>query len=577
VSRDLVVWAPRARRVDLLVGDQRRPMRALDNGSFAIAAPPPGVDYQLSLDGGPPRPDPRSELQPRGVHGPSQRVDHAAFAWRHDAFRAAPLASALIYELHVGTFSPEGTYAGAAARLDHLVDLGVTHVELMPVATYPGQRGWGYDGVALFAPHPAYGTPDDLKRLVDACHGRGLAVLLDVVYNHLGPDGNYLGELGPYFTDRVRTPWGAAVNLDGAGSDEARAFLVDNALHWLRHYRFDGLRLDAVHAFHDQSARPFLEELVEAVAALSRGLGRPLVLIAESDLNDPRLIRGRDAGGYGLDAQWSDDFHHALHAALTGERSGYYADFEGPASIARALTRGYVYEGQRSRHRGHRHGRPLEPRDGGRLLGYLQTHDQVGNRARGERIGHLVSPGRARIGAALALLSPFVPMLFMGEEWNASTPFLYFTDHESAELADAVREGRRAEFAAFGWKPEDVPDPQSAGTFEASILRWDELASGEHAAMLAWYRQLIALRRARPDLLDHALDSTAVAHDPDDGTLRVRRGGVTVLANLGPSPVRMARPAGTRVLACPDELADGSGDLVDTVLVPPDGCAIWAT
>jgi maltooligosyltrehalose trehalohydrolase len=575
VTRDpLVVWAPRPGRVELIVYPsgpggraERRPMMPLGDGHVAAEAPRFDVDYALSLDGGPPRPDPRADLQPHGVHGPSRRIDHRSFTWSAPAFRAAPLRDAVIYELHVGTFSPEGTFAGAMARLDHLVELGVTHVELMPVATFPGARGWGYDGVALYAPHPAYGTPDDLRRLVDACHRRGLAALLDVVYNHLGPDGNYLGEYGPYFTDRVKTPWGAAVNLDGAGADETRAFLIDNARHWLRDYRFDGLRLDAIDTLHDESAHHFLEELAAAVDALEAELGRPLVLIGESDRNDPRDTRPRDAGGLGLDAQWSDGFHHALHTALTGERTGYYVDFGGLSCVARALTRGFVHDGQRSAYRGRRFGRPLDSADGARLLGYLQTHDQVGNRARGDRIGHLTTPGRVRIGAALVLTSPFVPMLFQGEEWGASTPFQYFTDHQSPELAEAVRTGRRREFAAFGWRPDDIPDPQARSTFDASVLRWDERERGEHRELLAWHRALIALRHRRPALRDGRLDRVDVT--VDEHTIVVRRGEIAVAANLGTSVVTIPSPRGVRVLAYPET------DEGPTAVLPPDGCAVW--
>jgi maltooligosyltrehalose trehalohydrolase len=547
-------------------------MQPGDGGLFRAPAPPFGASYLLSLDGGPPRPDPRSDQQAAGVHGPSRRLDHAAFRWRHD-FRAPPLGSGLIYELHVGTFTPEGSYDGVAAHLDHLVDLGVSHVELMPVASFPGRRGWGYDGVALFAPHAAYGEPDDLKRLVDACHGRGLAVLLDVVYNHLGPDGNYLAGFGPYFTDRVRTPWGEAVNLDGAGSDQVRAFFIDNAVAWLRDYRFDGLRLDAAHALHDQSALPFLEELAARVDDLAVELGRPLCLIAESDSNDPRLVRPRDAGGFGLAAQWSDDFHHALHVALTGERTGYYQDFDGLPALAEVLRRGWIHDGRPSPFRGHRHGRPYASLSGepsGRpLVGYLQTHDQVGNRARGERIGHLTTPGRLRIGAALLLLSPFTPMLFQGEEWAASTPFQYFTDHQSPELADAVRQGRRREFAAFGWRPEEIPDPQAAATFGDSTLRWAELDRSPHAEILAWYRTLSGLRRRHPAARDPRLDRVDLTVDASTGALLLRRGPLCFAANLGAAPLQIALPAGRRLLCFAAEERDGAAVLA------PDGSALW--
>ena len=392
--------------------------------------------------------------------------------------RAAASTLRSIYELHVGTFSPEGTFDGAAARLDHLVDLGVDVVELLPVAQFPGRHGWGYDGVDLYAPHDPYGGPDGLKRLVDACHARGLAVVIDVVYNHLGPAGNYLAEFGPYFTDRYTTPWGTAVNLDGPDSDPVRDFVVGNALMWVRDYHADGLRLDAIHAIVDTSAVHILEELRAQVEALAAELGRQVFLIAESDLNDPKIVHRPELGGYGIDAQWSDDFHHALHAVLTGERTGYYADFGSLDHLAKSLRQAYVYDGGYSPHRRRRHGRSPAGLPPTRFLGYLQNHDQVGNRATGERSSMLLSTGLLKVAAAIVLLGPFVPMLFQGEEWAASTPFLYFTDHDDPELGEAVSEGRRREFAAFGWSPEQVPDPQAPETFEASVLRWDERAAG---------------------------------------------------------------------------------------------------
>ncbi|MGH7338080.1 MAG: malto-oligosyltrehalose trehalohydrolase, partial [Myxococcota bacterium] len=371
----------------------------------------------------------------------------------------------------IGTFTPQGTFDAAIARLDHLVALGVTHVEVMPVNEFAGSRGWGYDGVLLFAPHHVYGGPDAFKRFVDACHGRGLAVLLDVVYNHFGPEGNFSERFGPYATARYRTPWGAGMNFDGPGSDEVRRYFCDSALQWLRDYHCDGLRIDAIHAIPDMSARHFLEQLAQETQALGAHLGRGLVLVAESDLNDPRPVRAREVGGYGLDAMWSDDFHHALHVTLTGERSGYYADFTPLRDVARALERGAVYEGQYSRYRDRSHGRPLLL-DGGRLVACLQNHDQVGNRARGDRLSQIIPASRCQLGAALLFTAPFVPLIFQGEEWGASTPFPFFCERGDPELARATREGRRAEFAAFGWKPEDIPDPQDPETFASARLCW---------------------------------------------------------------------------------------------------------
>ncbi|HEY0409035.1 MAG TPA: malto-oligosyltrehalose trehalohydrolase, partial [Candidatus Dormibacteraeota bacterium] len=536
---------PRARRLDAELPGGRHPLRPQDGGWWSGDEPlAPGTDYRLSIDGGPGLPDPRSPFQPEGVHGPSRSVDHEAHAWDDAGWRGAELSDAVIYELHVGTFTPEGTFDAAAARLGHLVDLGVTAVEIMPVAEFPGERGWGYDGVDLYAPHHAYGGPEGLRRLVDACHAHGLAAVLDVVYNHLGPDGNHLGAYAPYFTDRYRTPWGEAINLDGRQSDAVRAFIVDNALMWLRDYHLDGLRLDAVHAIVDTSAVHILEELATRVAALEAELGRRLWLIAESDLNDPRVVRDPERGGYGLTAQWSDDFHHALHAALTGERTGYYVDFGRLEDVARALGRAFVFDGRYSRFRERRHGRPIGDLGGGRFVVCLQNHDQVGNRAGGERSSALMSTGLLRVGAALVLTAPYVPMLFQGEEWGASTPFLYFTDHVDPTLATAVSQGRRREFAAFGWDESAVPDPQDESSFVRSRLDWDEAGREPHAGLLAWHRDLIALRRRLPALRDPDLSAVCVRVDEEHRWLVMERRGVTVAANLGAGAARI--PGGAR-------------------------------
>jgi len=528
------VWAPAAERVEVVLGeDQRVAMEGPDElGWFRASVPSagPGDDYRFSLDGGPPRPDPRSPWQPDGVHGPSRLVDHEAFPWTDGGWATPAIDDAVVYELHAGTFSAAGTFDGAIANLDHLVDLGVTAVEVMPVAEFPGRRGWGYDGVDLWAPHSAYGGPDGFKRLVDAYHARGLAVVLDVVYNHLGPDGNYLRELGPYFTDRYGTPWGEAVNYDGADSDAVRAFVVDNAVMWVRDYHVDGLRLDAVHAIFDMSATPIVEEVAAAVHARSPAAW----VIAESDLNDPRVVRPPDAGGWGCDSQWSDDFHHALHAVLTGERSGYYEDFGTLADLAKALRQAWVYDGQPSAHRRRRHGRPPGPATpGSRFFAYLQDHDQIGNRAAGERSSALMGTGGLRIAAALVLCSPFVPMLFQGEEWGASTPFQYFTDHGDPELGRLVSEGRRREFAAFGWSPDEVPDPQDPATFERSKLDWTERGTSPHAEILEWHRDLIRLRREVPALSAAAhLADTDVRFDESARWLVLERGPISVICNL---------------------------------------------
>jgi maltooligosyltrehalose trehalohydrolase len=528
------VWAPVAQQVEVEVDGERLPLSAGEGGWWAADVPAagPGSEYAFRLDGDEPLPDPRSSWQPHGVHGPSRVVDHQAFPWQDQGWQAGPLAAAVLYELHVGTFTPDGTFEAAIARLDHLVDLGMTHVELMPVNEFAGSRGWGYDGVDLYAPHHAYGGPQGLKRLIEACHTRGLAVLLDVVYNHLGPAGNYLGRFGPYFTDRYATPWGPAVNLDGPHSHEVRRFFCDNALMWLRDYHVDGLRLDAVHALVDTSAVPFLEQLAAEVDVLAAHLGRHLVLIAESDLNDPRVVRAPEVGGYGLDAQWSDDFHHALHAVLTGEQDGYYVDFGAFADLAKALQGAFVYDGRYSAFRRRPHGRPPTGLAGHRFLGYLQNHDQIGNRATGDRSSHLLSPGRLKMAAALVLTAPFIPLLFQGEEWGASSPFQYFTAYDDPALGQAVATGRREEFAAFGWQPHEVPDPQAYDTFARSKLPWDELVRAPHTEVLDWHRRLIRLRRALPALADGCLDRVRVDYDEEARWLVVERGPVAVACNL---------------------------------------------
>ncbi|MGH9000409.1 MAG: malto-oligosyltrehalose trehalohydrolase [Acidimicrobiia bacterium] len=570
------VWAPNAAAVAVVTRHGRHPMTARLGGWWRadVDAAEPGTTYKFSLDGGPPLPDPRSPFQPEGPHGPSQTVDHDAYRWSDLHWTGGvPLSAAVVYELHVGTFTTDGTFDSAIEGLDHLVDLGVTHVELLPVCEFPGVRGWGYDGVDLFAPHHAYGGPEGLKRLVDACHAKGLAVLVDVVYNHLGPDGNYLGAYGPYFTDVYSTPWGQAVNFDGPGSDEVRAFVVDNALGWLRDYHADGLRIDAVHAIFDRSAVHILEELTGRVGRLASELGRHLVVIPESDLNDPRLVRSVEAGGYGLDAAWSDDFHHALHSVLTDERAGYYGDFGGFAPLAAALERAYVYQGDYSAYRGRRHGRPATGVSGHRFLGYLQNHDQVGNRATGERSAALMSTGRLKVAAALVCCSPFVPMLFAGEEWAVSSPFQYFTDHQDPDLGRAVSEGRRREFADFGWAPDTVPDPQDPETFARSKLDWAELAKEPHAGILAWHRDLLALRRRLPALSDGRLDLVRTVDDTELGIFVLERGrDVAVAVNLAGERRRIHVGGDPTILLASEEgiTCEPQG----IVALPPDSVAV---
>ena len=566
------MWAPRAASLVLEVNGERCRMDRDDRGWWAADRPiRPGDRYGFVVNGAGPFPDPRSQRQPSGVHGLSEVVDHARYVWADTRWQAPPLSAGLLYELHLGTFTEAGTFLGAIERLPHLVDLGVTHVELMPIAEFPGARGWGYDGVDLFAPHHGYGTPDELKQLIDRCHAAGLAVILDVVYNHLGPAGNYLGQYGPYFTHRHTTPWGDAINLDDEGSGEVRRFLCDNAIMWLRDYHFDGLRLDAVHALKDTSDRHFLAQLSAETETLEAVTGRHYVLIAESDLNDPRMVRSRDAAGFGLHAQWSDDFHHALHSVLTGERSGYYEDFGTLDHVAQACREGFVYAGQYSAHRGRPHGQPAGDLPGWRFVVAAQNHDQIGNRAMGERLAHLTSAGRLRIAAALLLTSPFLPLRFQGEEWGASTPFQYFTAHEDEELGTQVSEGRRTEFAAFGWDPASIPDPQSPCTFEDSRLRWAELGHAPHAELLEWHRSLIALRRKCPFLRDGRFRDAQVSVDDEDGRLTIRRGRILVACNVGDVPSRVDTGADAELILSSDpeiRLRDGA------VHLPPDSVAV---
>jgi len=500
------VWAPRAQTVAVCLTAPRKRLVPLTRGERGYyhgvtAGVEPGSLYFYLLDGEKERPDPASRSQPQGVHGPSQVVDLRAFP-RPDYCWPGPARQNLVfYELHVGTFTPEGTFDAVIPRLGELRELGITALELMPVAQFPGSRNWGYDGVYPFAVQASYGGPEGFRRLVDACHRQGLAVFLDVVYNHLGPEGNYLEDFGPYFTDRYRTPWGMALNFDGPGSDEVRRYFIENALFWITEFHVDGLRLDAVHAITDKSALPFLEELAAAVHRRAERLGRRIYVIAESDLNDPRIVRPPALGGFGLDAQWNDDFHHALHALLTGEQDGYYRDFGRLEHLARTFREGYVYTGQYSAYRQRRHGRRLHLTSGAQLVVFSQNHDQVGNRAQGERLSALTSFAGLKLAAAVVLLSPFLPLLFMGEEYGETAPFQYFTSHQDPALAEAVRQGRRKEFAAFAWAGE-VPDPQDEATFRRSRLNYALRREGRHRILREFYRELLRLRRELPPLAD---------------------------------------------------------------------------
>ncbi|MEP6692486.1 MAG: malto-oligosyltrehalose trehalohydrolase [Gemmatimonadaceae bacterium] len=571
------LWAPNAPRVAVRVhdgpaaGDHSLDARGGGVYEATVAGVTAGARYSYRL-GGEARdyPDPVSRAQPDGVHGASQVVDPAAFAWSDAAWRGREMADLVISELHVGTFSDAGTFDAAIPFLAELRDVGVTAIEIMPVAEFPGTRNWGYDGVHPYAPQSSYGGADGLRRLVDAAHDRGLAVVLDVVYNHLGPEGNYLGAFGPYFSETYRTPWGHAMNFDGAHSDEVRRYFIDNTLYWITEFHVDALRLDAVHAIFDFGARHLLVELAAAVHAHGDALGRRVLVIGESDLNDPRLLHAPERGGYGLDGQWSDDFHHAVHVALTGEARGYYEDFadETPvANVAKALRDRFVRDGAYSMHRKRRHGAPPADVSADHFVIALQNHDQVGNRAVGDRLSTLVPFDKLRVGAALLLLSPYVPLLFMGEEYAERNPFLYFVSHGDESLVERVRRGRRAEFEAFGWEPADIPDPQSEETFVRSKLNRATRSRPEHAGVLALHRDLLRIRRDEPALRpgDATLDVTG---DGRDGWIATRLSsprGATLLSlfNLSDKPrvARLPDPPHRwhRLLSTDDERYGGRG------------------
>jgi maltooligosyltrehalose trehalohydrolase len=537
-SSALRVWAPLVERLDVVTGDGTTALVKGADGWHDGPKLAPGTRYRLRTHDGPGGEreigDPGSHSQPEGVFGPSEAVDHDAFAWSDAGWTGAPndeLDRAVIYELHVGTFTAEGTFDAAAERLSHLVDLGVTHVELLPVNTFTGTRGWGYDGVFWFAPHHAYGGVEGLKRFVDRAHAAGLAVLLDVVYNHLGPEGDVTWCLGPIRHDAHHTPWGEAINLDGEHSAGVRETVVGNAVHWLERYHLDGLRLDAVFALIDDSPTHVLAELTAAVEALGERTGRRRWLVAESDRQDLSHLTPRSAGGQGLHAQWADDLHHVLHTIATGERRGYYSRFGDVAQMAEVLANPFV-----------RTGFDASGVEGRRFVVCGQNHDQIGNRARGDRIGHLVGPERAMAIAAVVAFSGYVPLLFQGEEWAASTPWPFFVDPQDPELAEAIRKGRAREFAAFGWDPDDIPDPVSASTFESATLQWSELSAAPHAEVLAFYRALLRLRATHPDLGAAGREWIRAGVD-GDRVVTVSRGALTLVAVLGDSPPAAATDA----------------------------------
>ncbi|MBT2514353.1 malto-oligosyltrehalose trehalohydrolase [Arthrobacter sp. ISL-30] len=539
------VWAPVAGSVTLLADGQEHPMHKLEGGPdgwWTVRDTGPGkegsgheTDYGYLVDGEGPFPDPRSLRQPRGVHELSRTFDPTEYAWTDAPWKGRELQGSVIYELHIGTFTPEGTLDAASEKLDYLVDLGVDFVELLPVNAFNGTHNWGYDGVLWFAVHEAYGGPEAYQRFVDAAHAVGLGVIQDVVYNHLGPSGNYLAKFGPYLKSGEGNTWGDSVNLDGPGSDEVRGYILDNAAMWLRDFHVDGLRLDAVHALRDERAVHILEDLAVVADKIEAVTGIPRTLIAESDLNNPRLIYPQEANGYGLEGQWSDDFHHAVHVNLTGETAGYYSDFQSLTALAKVLEHGFYHDGSYSSFRGRHHGRPIRAdlAHPSALVVCSQNHDQIGNRATGDRLTETLSYGRLSLAAVLTMTSPFTPMLFMGEEFGASTPWQFFTSHPEEWLAEATAKGRLKEFERMGWDPAVVPNPQDPETFSRSKLKWEEASQGEHARLLDLYRALGALRRSTPELSAGGFQGTEVEFDDDEQWLILVRGTVRVVYNFG--------------------------------------------
>ncbi len=554
------VWAPKAKQVQVEVNGELFPMQGPSSRGQWMAcvdSARPGARYGFVLDDDPkPYPDPRSLLQPEGVHGLSAVYDQQCFEWTDHKWSGPPLAGAVIYELHIGTFTDAGTFDSAIGRLPYLRDLGVTHLEVMPVAEWAGDRGWGYDGVNLFAVTTNYGGPEAFKRFVNACHEHCLAVVLDVVYNHFGPVGNYTGKFGPYTSDAHHTPWGVAINFERRGSDEVRSFFIDNALMWLREFHCDALRLDAIHEIMDRSAVHFLEQLSADVSTLSATIGRRLFLIAESDLNDPRIVRSVEANGYGMDAQWSDDFHHSLATILFTNpgHGGYYDDFGAFGSLAKAAKEIFVFDGQYSKYRGHSHGRPIDNLSAHHFINFLQNHDQVGNRAFGDRLHETIGLARTKAALGLVLTAPMIPMLFMGEEFAASTPFQYFADHNDPEMARMVDEGRKREFADFGFDAESIPSPEAVSTYNDSKLKWSEVHEGEHGRMLEYVRALIHIRRHSTSLNDGDRGHVRIGFSEEKRWLRMDRKNVTVLVNFGPEPAEFVLAEDYRLL-----LENGTG------------------
>ncbi|HEX3034753.1 MAG TPA: malto-oligosyltrehalose trehalohydrolase [Thermodesulfobacteriota bacterium] len=583
---EFVVWAPLLNKVELKIISPEERTVPMDRDRFGywnavIEDISPGTLYLYRLGSDKERPDPASYFQPSGVHEHSQVVDHNSFEWKDETWRGMHLSRLIIYELHVGTFTPEGTFESVIPRLDELRDSGVNAIEIMPIAQFPGERNWGYDGVYPFAAQNSYGGPEGLKKLVNECHKKGMAVVLDVVYNHVGPEGNYLRDFAPYFTDKYRTPWGDAINFDDAYSYGVRNFFIENAIYWFKNYHIDALRLDAVHAIYDMSAKHFLEELAERVEGFSKQEMREFYLIAESNLNDVRMIRPRDLGGYGIDAQWCDDFHHSLRVLITGDRSGYYVDFGTVENLVKSFREGFVYSGRYSEYRKRNFGNSSKGRPGEQFVVFTQNHDHIGNRILGERLSSQISFEGVKLAAGVVLLSPFVPMLFMGEEYGEETPFLYFVSHSDPDLIEAVREGRKEEFRAFKWK-EEPPDPQSEETFLKSILNWEKRKEGKHKILLDFYKTLISLRREIPALTNLDKDSLDACGFEKEKVVLMRRwkgdSHIFSIFNLNDSDQKVKAPSSggewKKILDSSDKVWSGPGAILSEKLNPGDKVTI---
>lgn len=572
---EFVIWAPLVDKVSLRINSLDTELERDEFGYWKALLKDvrPGDRYLYCLDGKRERPDPASFFQPDGVHKASQVIDHNSFQWQDPGWKGIPLSEMIMYELHVGTFTHEGTFDAVIARLDELKGFGINALEIMPVAQFPGDRNWGYDGVYPFAVQNSYGGPDGLKRLVNECHKRCMAVILDVVYNHLGPEGNYLWDFGPYFTDRYKTPWGNALNFDGPGSNEVRNYFIENALYWFEHYHMDALRLDAIHGIYDSSAKHFLAELSEEVEKHSYGRGRKKYLIAESDLNNPSVAKTIDAGGYGLDALWCDDFHHSVHTLLVDEADGYYADFSGVEHLVKSLKEGFVYSGQYSQFRKKAHGSSSKDLPPDRFVVFSQNHDQSGNRMLGERLSSLVSFEALKLAAGMVLLSPYVPLLFMGEEYGETSPFLYFISHSDQHLIEGIRLGRKNDFKDFNWRG-DPPDPDSVETFNKSRIDWNSRSRGKNALLLEFYRELIRLRKAMPALSHLDKNCLDVCGDQENKVVFMRRwkdnSKILAVFNFNRSDVRfdllLQEARYHRALDSSEEKWNGPGSLLPSSL-----------